>query len=172
MNCTAEPASNPTSAKPRRTGWYPWRQAPPAADLHRHRRHSRSPDTGSETRCKAHLEEADLRDVHLEKAFLFNAHLEGTRLLGAHLEEAFLSDANLKGADLRGAHLEKANLEGASLIEAHLEGASLGGANLKQTYLGGARLEGALVNEDTAWPEEFDWRAVGVIVEEEDTAPT
>jgi uncharacterized protein YjbI with pentapeptide repeats len=122
----------------------------------------------------ADLEGADLGGAHLEQANLLYAHLEQANLYEAHLEEANLIGAHLEGANLRGAHLERARLGvaylgGAELDGAFLRGAWLGGADLEGAHLSGAHLEGARAVERTIWPEEFDWRAGGVIVEGGDT---
>jgi uncharacterized protein YjbI with pentapeptide repeats len=55
-------------------------------------------------------------------------------------------------------------LEGAILSKAHLQRGYLPGAYLEGANLVGAHLEGALANKQTVWPEEFDWRAAGVVV--------
>ncbi len=113
----------------------------------------------------AHLEGADLSGADLEGANLLNVDLEGADLSGAHLE-----GANLVGADLERADLHGADLEGADLGSAHLEGANLGDADLEGADLVGAHLEGALANERTIWPEEFDWRAAGIVADEDTVA--
>jgi uncharacterized protein YjbI with pentapeptide repeats len=134
---------------------------------------------------RAHLEGASLDDAHLEGARLYYAHLEDTFLLMAHLERAVLAEAYLQGAVLDGARLEhaslrRAHLEQASLVGANLEGAHLSGinleradlhaANLQGAVLDGANLQGAVADEHTSWPAGFDWRAAGVITDDEDAA--
>jgi uncharacterized protein YjbI with pentapeptide repeats len=141
----------------------------------------------------AHLEGARLNGAYLEGAILYNAYLEGANLAGADLKRASLDSAHLEGAILSRAHLEEArlfhaHLERAGLFGAHMKGAYLGGADLKLAVLTGAHLrsplfgaalresitgpdlEQALADEDTLWPEDFDWQAAGVIGPGEDTA--
>jgi uncharacterized protein YjbI with pentapeptide repeats len=112
--------------------------------------------------ARAHLERAILHDAHLEKALLHGAHLEGADLRGAHLEQADLFGAYLEQASLYDAHLEQADL-----YDAHLERAILFSAHLEKASLRGAHLEGAVADERTAWPENFDLHAAGVIVPED-----
>jgi uncharacterized protein YjbI with pentapeptide repeats len=125
----------------------------------------------------AHLEMANLEDAHLNGVNLYDAHLEDAQLanadlradlVSAHLEEANLMGVNLEGANLGGADLKGAGLVGANLARAHLGSANLAGADLQsadleEANLGGADLIGAVADDDTGWPEEFDWRAAGVI---------
>jgi hypothetical protein len=99
------------------------------------------------------LKQADLRDAHLEGAFLWGAHLERANLRDAHLDGAYLTRTHLEGADLKDAHLEQADLwgahlEGANLRGAHLEGADLRGAHLEGIDLSGAHLEGAILDNE------------------------
>jgi len=85
----------------------------------------------------------DLHAVDLRRANLWEAHLE----------KAYLRHANLEAAFLGGVHLDEADVRGANLVKA---------------YLNAAYLKGAVADEHTAWPEGYDWRAVGVILEGED----
>ena len=62
-----------------------------------------------------------------------------------------LGDQLLIGLDLSGADLDNTNLENADLANANLEGADLEGADLVN-----ANLEGAVANESTTWPQEWD----------------
>jgi uncharacterized protein YjbI with pentapeptide repeats len=116
----------------------------------------------------AHLEGATLEVAHLEWAHLEGAHLEGAILRDAHLEKADLTKARLEGANLEWAHLEEAklrhaHLEGADLGLAHLERAHLEGAHLEGAPLELAQLEGAIYDDDTGWPDGFDFTAAGAI---------
>jgi hypothetical protein len=63
-------------------------------------------------------------------------------------------------------------LERAVLWAAHLERANFGGGvNLGDvTLLGGAKLaaahlKGAKANDETVWPDGFDWKAAGVVMD-------
>jgi len=126
----------------------------------------------------ANLEGADLPSANLAGAVLWAANLEGAylgdaglrgadlslaKLDGAYLEDAGLKNAVLEFAKLKGANLMRAKLEGADLRRANLEGAYLEDAGLRGADLGFANLEGAKCNNQTTWPEGFDYRAAGVI---------
>jgi hypothetical protein len=134
----------------------------------------------------ANLAEANLKGANLEKTILWRASLKGANLQQAFLPGAVLEWANLRKANLRWAYMYQANLEEADLEEADLErallnGASLGNANLKganlqlaflqkadleEAILDGVQLEGARCDAETVWPDGFDWRAAGVILED------
>jgi membrane protein implicated in regulation of membrane protease activity len=75
---------------------------------------------------------------------------------------ADLSNAHLVGADLRWVTLDDFWLRWANLEEANLELASLWGADLS-----GANLWGAKCDADTLWPDGFDWKAAGVILQDD-----
>jgi uncharacterized protein YjbI with pentapeptide repeats len=121
----------------------------------------------------AHLEGADLRNARLERADLARAHLEGAilrgaLLLNAYLEEALLINTHLEETSLLNANLERAVLDGAyldqaELFQADLRGAVLHRAHLEGAILGSTELDGAVASASTRWPNEFDWRAEGVI---------
>jgi uncharacterized protein YjbI with pentapeptide repeats len=91
---------------------------------------------------EAHLEEADLIGVRLDKVSLHESHLEKADLTGARLERAFLARTRLQEANLSEAHLEKADLS-----EVYLQDATLRGSHLEHAYLGGAHLEKADLSE-------------------------
>jgi uncharacterized protein YjbI with pentapeptide repeats len=129
----------------------------------------------------AHLREANLR-ADLQGAALSGADLQGAMLEGANLQGAWLRVANLQRAqlptaNLQGANLQRANLQGADLVwadlqgadlrEAHLEGADLVRANLQGANLDGAWLQEAEGGADTVWPDGFDWKAAGVILQDD-----
>ncbi|HEX8703951.1 MAG TPA: pentapeptide repeat-containing protein [Myxococcaceae bacterium] len=95
---------------------------------------------------RANLSEADFAFANFKRAILHRARLHGARLdraslCGANLQEADLFLASLQGADLRGA-----DLRGASLHEADLEGAQY--------------------DHSTQWPQGFDPKAQGALLEE------
>jgi uncharacterized protein YjbI with pentapeptide repeats len=115
----------------------------------------------------AKLEEATLSDAQLQGANLSNAQLQGAFLDRAQLQEAKLLGAQLQGAYLNGAQLQRANLFGADLQKADLEAAELQEANLARAQLqasdlDGAHLQGAWCDNQTRWPDGFDWKAAGV----------
>ena len=97
---------------------------------------------------ETYLRQINLKNVHLEGAFLLHtdiigayledAHLEGAYLNDAYLNWAYLNNADLEDAHLEGAHLEKTDFKGVNLEKAHFKGAFLGGA-----YLGDVNLKGA-----------------------------
>ncbi len=101
------------------------------------------PDLSKAELDGAHLEGANLRDVHLERAQLWKARLEGADLRKAHLQKAPLWKAHLEGAKLSGTHFEGADLAGTHLEGANLAGTHLEGADLHQAHLEGADLRGA-----------------------------
>ena len=85
--------------------------------------------------------ERNFRKEDLSKANLFEADLQGINL----------SHACLVAADLRGANLTRANLAEADLRDSCLIEADLRGANLE-----GTKFEGAIYDEDTEFPDDFD----------------
>ena len=58
-----------------------------------------------------------------------------------------------------------ANLGGADLRNARLNGADLKGSNLRLADLSGADLEGVKYNSNTLWPEGFDPRSRGAVIQ-------
>ncbi|TVP69218.1 MAG: pentapeptide repeat-containing protein [Leptolyngbya sp. LCM1.Bin17] len=94
----------------------------------------------------------DLRETHLEGAFLNHAKLAGANLAKAYLQGSELRHADLRGANLFEAHLEEADLFGAKLQAAflnlaYLQKANLNFAHLKGVILVAAHLEGAYLNK-------------------------
>ncbi len=88
------------------------------------------------------LQEAELQQAELQGADLQRANLQGANLSLARLQRAFLREANLQGADLLGADLREADLR-----EANLQGVR----NLDK-----AILQGAIYNDETTFPKDFD----------------
>jgi uncharacterized protein YjbI with pentapeptide repeats len=120
---------------------------------------------------QANLRAADLRESRLVRANLRRANLGEARLDGARLEGAMLQEANLWEAKLGGADLRGADLTASRLVQAALDGADLSGATLSGAILVGARLQGTVLagvraDRSTVWPDQFDWRAAAVIVDE------
>jgi uncharacterized protein YjbI with pentapeptide repeats len=89
----------------------------------------------------------------------------------AMMAGADLSGCNFEGADLRGANLRDALLVGANLSRANLGqdnlggGTSLQGANLTNAVLDGARVSGARFDARTVFPDGFDPRAAGMVMD-------
>jgi hypothetical protein len=125
----------------------------------------------------------DLRRVKIGGFYLAavefrDMDLAGADLHGADLHFADLKETNLRGADLRNANLSLAILCGVNLIDADLRGTNLiqadlasgdlpfvghvAGADLIGAKLAGADLRGAKADEETEWPDGFNWRSAGV----------
>jgi len=94
-----------------------------------------------------HLMGADLSSANLEHAYLRRAHLQRTKLVGGHLERVNLYEANLTGAILKRVNLSRAILKGANVRNADLENADLRGANLQDADLQGCNLKNAVLWE-------------------------
>lgn len=125
----------------------------------------------------ANLAGAQLNGANLKKAYLYLAHLEEASFWRADLTRSSLGRAFLREAVFWHARSEGANFSGASLVNARLnpadlrkarfintlmQGAHLQGADLRGANLSGAKLEGALSDDETKWPDNFDWSAAGV----------
>lgn len=109
----------------------------------------------------ANLKNADLSDTDLRESSLIRTELSGANLSRANLASADLSRANLAIANLQGANLTGACLNKACLTAANLDKVDLRYANLTGTYLIGvdlsqANLNGALYDDDTDFPPDFD----------------
>lgn len=117
------------------------------------------------------LAEVDLHFANLDGAHLFGADLTKTDLSGVTFREAVLVDATLYQADLRDAvltgayasngdfratDLSRADLRHAHLDHSRLNQADLRGANLTNADLAHANLNGAVVDDDTVWPDGFE----------------
>jgi pentapeptide repeat protein len=100
-------------------------------------------------------------DLLLSRVDLRKAHLVKFDLHGA-----FFRHSNLAGSTLMGADLRDTEFTDGSLAGANLQGALLQGALLEQARLDGANLYEALADATTCWPQGFDWRAAGVVVED------
>ncbi len=106
---------------------------------------------------RAKLSKASLRVARLEYANFSDADLNGANLSGAKLSQqtkftnANLAQSNLSGINLRGADLKTADLTNANLSNSNLLEANLDGANLKEV-----QLQGALCNQATLFPADFD----------------
>jgi hypothetical protein len=110
----------------------------------------------------ARLQKARLTNARLQSSWFLGAVLQHAILAGAQLHQALLIEADLQGASLERAELQAALLYRANLAEARLQGADLSGATLTD-----AHMEGAQCNSETVWPDQFDWRAAGVILKED-----
>jgi Pentapeptide repeats (8 copies) len=122
----------------------------------------------------AFLTNADLRGAALGNLHLNRADLRGTVLDYAdgrvdlrqpNSSYPDLSRASLQDASLRCAHLQGTNFQGALMDRADLRGADLRRfpprssgtpSTQKNADLAGASLTGAIWNEQTQWPDDFD----------------
>lgn len=109
------------------------------------------------------LSHTDLANASLSGADLRDSDLTGAMLSGAILSFVDFGGAILKDADLQGAYLVQAKFVDADLENADLSGASLHAANLDGVDLRAATVEGALYNQLTTWPDDFDPEAAGAI---------
>ena len=101
--------------------------------------------------------QASLQGVYLVWADLRGANLEETDLANADLKKAWLDGANLRGANLGDADLEEAWLDGTNLRGANLSGVNLQGAFLYQANLLSADLTNAMFDETTVLPDGANW---------------
>jgi len=118
------------------------------------------------------LRRADLFGAKLERVSLMGVQLEGSVLAGMQLRGALLRNtvlhrARLSHIQLQDAILRDVQLECAVLRDVQLQGATLKGVQLQGAILNDVQLEGARCDADTVWPEGFDWRAAGVLLEED-----
>lgn len=107
------------------------------------------------------LDEANLRQVHLEGAILYSASLRGVGLTNAFLQKVEARWAILEGSRMRGAHLEGANLRGAHLEGTTLAEVHLNGTDLRHAFFDSAsRLTTLGPKEDTALVSGVRWNGV------------
>lgn len=85
----------------------------------------------------------DLRAADFNSAHLGSVNFSGADLCEIFLSDAVLYDANFRAADLRDAYLTGADLRNADLRYANLCGATLRGARLDFSKLSGTDLNGA-----------------------------
>lgn len=107
----------------------------------------------------ADLEQADLRSVDAERAFLARANLRNADLRGAYFRFTYLREADLTGARLEGAYLRGANLRDAKLIGVDLSRVILSsdaGDPMKRI---GPNLQGAKLDYRTMEPLDVEMLA-------------
>ncbi len=112
------------------------------------------------------LRQATTDEDFIERIDLITS--SGLQLEGAKLPLANLQGANLQGAELQGADLQWANLQGSDLNRAELQNAQLQVAQLhfaklQWAELEGTNLQGAIYNNWTSLPKDFDPEAHGMI---------
>jgi len=114
------------------------------------------------------LSEVDLSGANLSGADLREANLSRANLSQANLQGAKLRRTNLVGATLKGADLQRANMYRTKLIRADLTGANLAradlriGADLRGAAITDTTFRGALYDEYTKFPPDFDPTAMGM----------
>jgi uncharacterized protein YjbI with pentapeptide repeats len=127
---------------------------------------------------KANFKGASIKRVYFHQVDLTEADFSGASAGTGSINfiDAILNKAELPGliidfgkdCRLRGANLRKAKISGASLncdfSGAHLEGANLRGSQLRQDS--STRLRGAFYDEDTSFPQGFDPKRAGMILQE------
>ena len=106
---------------------------------------------------EANLQGADLQRSNLEAARLVGANLQGALLYKTILSFAYLPQANLQGAVFTGTSLRHATLKGANLQGA--ESPDNADEFSDRNNLIAADLEGAWYDDDTTWPDGFDYEA-------------
>jgi len=98
------------------------------------------------------------------KEFLLNARhwdLKGTNFEGAEIKSTDFRRTNLAEANLRDANFSRVNLQ-----EANLTGADLRGTDLSEIkHNSHTKWTGAIYSVHTKWPEGFDPRAAGAVLE-------
>jgi uncharacterized protein YjbI with pentapeptide repeats len=120
---------------------------------------SKSPSPG----CGLDLREVNLDGAILPKAVLTQTNLRGASLNDADLREATLYSADLNQADLNQADLNQADLRQADLRQADLRQANLRQADLTEADLTEADLTGAIYNDETKWPDRYDYQKSGAL---------
>jgi len=115
---------------------------------------------------RANLQKNDFSNTDWQGANLEGAHLDDANLQGADLSEANLFGAALWRTDLQQAKLQNANLQWIRPFEANFSGADLRGANLQNVNLQHTQLRGAIYNQATQWPPDFEPDQAGAIFQE------
>ena len=91
----------------------------------------------------------------------------GLTVLGRQPSMTQAQPLNLSDTDLRRADLSNVDLQRSRLLGTRLQGANLRAARLQRADLSHAQLQGARSNAKTVWPDEFDWMAAGVELQED-----
>jgi len=99
--------------------------------------------------------------------------------LGSYAEATDFSEANFEGCEMKGLGLFMAKFRGANLKKTKgwgnlshcdLSNADIRGANFRGMWITEGdvpRLRGAIYDEDTSWPDNFDFKAAGAILSKE-----
>ncbi len=128
--------------------------------------------TGAELR-NAILSFANAQKVNLSGAYVVGSDLEGidlslANLYGSYfpdsnLRQSYLESANLRRSIFQGANLERARLKGADLRQTDLREANLIGADLRETNIEETFWEGAIYDQTTLFPVNFDPEQFGLV---------
>jgi len=112
---------------------------------------------------KVNLSGSILKDADLREADLMEANLVGTSLVGTNLTFANLNGADLRSANLSNAILINTNLKAVDFSNAVLMRVDLRGANLTDANLEATNMDGAIYNDKTVWPEDFEVEQSGAV---------
>lgn len=131
----------------------------------------------------------DLTRTDLRRSSLPGLNLLRVRFRQASLARAWLFKADLRGVDFRETDLRDANLRESIAdlttwwpnadfdpkaagvrVRPDLRNADLRSSDLRGADLTGISLRGARANAYTEWPDGFDWRQAGVIMDDEPEA--
>ncbi len=116
---------------------------------------------------EAALDRADLSETDLTKAGLYRVRARHTIFRGARMRRAVLEQGDFREACFCGAVLDGADLSHGDLRGCHLIGATLIGCELEDV-----RLQGALYDDSTSWPADFDYHAAGAEKQDDFQCPT
>ena len=116
---------------------------------------------------ECNLIQSKFKFAYLNKANFTKANLQASDLSECHLLEANLTDAILANANLNRTLLIGAKLWGADFSKANLRAAHLFCADLTGAILWAADLTDALYDENTIWPDGFDYEEAGAIFVEQ-----
>jgi uncharacterized protein YjbI with pentapeptide repeats len=122
---------------------------------------------------KANFKGANLTSTSFPNADLTEADFREATMIGNYCEGANFSKANFEGVTFslnfgciyRGANLKMCKISGIGDTRQDFSGADMRGANLRAvTTLATARLKGAIYDEDTAFPDDFDPATAGMVL--------
>ena len=109
----------------------------------------------------------DWRHKDLSKVCFDGCIITGSRFDGCILDGASFVNAFLPGSSFRDASLDGVCFDGSFLDGAWMDGTSLDGASFKNVCLDYTCLVRSRANSKTIWPEGFNWKEAGVIMEDD-----